>query len=142
MSPSSAGSPARQAGIRFLGHQNADELRHLYRNAVAVVVPSVCYEVFPMVVLEAFRQGTPIIARELGPFPEIVVRSQGGLLFKTDAELGAALASLAGDRSHRDALGQAGARAFKEYWHESIAMDSYLGVIREIADRRGLRRPS
>lgn len=128
--------------IRFLGQQNADELRHLYRNAIAVVVPSVCYEVFPMVVLEAFREGTPIIARELGPFPEIVARSRGGLLFKTEAELAAALASLAGDRPRRDALGEAGARAFKEYWHESIAMDSYLGVIREIADRRGLRRSS
>ncbi|HEU0221820.1 MAG TPA: hypothetical protein VFR34_06355, partial [Paracoccaceae bacterium] len=33
--------------------------------------PSRCYEVFPMVVLEAFREGTPIVARDLGPYPEI-----------------------------------------------------------------------
>jgi glycosyltransferase involved in cell wall biosynthesis len=128
--------------IRFLGQQNADELRQLYRRAIAVVLPSLCYEVFPMVVLEAFQEGTPIIARNLGPFPEIVARSRAGLLFKTDAELAAALASLAEDQSRRDALGEAGSRAFKEYWHESTALDSYLRVIREIADRRGLRRPS
>jgi glycosyltransferase involved in cell wall biosynthesis len=127
--------------IRFLGQQTADDLRHLYRRALAVVIPSVCYEVFPMVVLEAFREGTPIIARELGPFPEIIARSRGGLLFKTDAELAAALASLAENRPLRDALGEAGSRAFKDHWRESVAMNSYLGVIRDVAARRGLRPP-
>jgi glycosyltransferase involved in cell wall biosynthesis len=128
----------RGSRIRFLGQQSADQLRHLYHNAIAVVLPSVCYEVFPMVVLEAFQEGTPIIARDLGPFPEIVARSQGGLLFKTDQELAAALTALAEDRPRRDALGQAGTRAFKEFWHESNAMDGYFAVIREIAERRGL----
>ncbi len=124
--------------IRFLGQQSADRLRHLCRNAVAVVMPSVCYEVFPMVVLEAFREETPIIARALGPFPEIIARSQGGLLFHTNAELAAALDSLVRDRPRRDAMGLAGARAFKEHWHESVAMENYLRVIRDIAQRRGL----
>jgi glycosyltransferase involved in cell wall biosynthesis len=127
--------------IRFLGHQSADRLRELYRGAVAAVMPSVCYEVFPMVVLEAFREETPIVARALGPFPEIVARSQGGLLFTTEAELRSALDVLATDSARRDAMGRAGARAFNEHWHESVAMDRYLGLIREIAQRRGLTLP-
>ncbi|MEQ1896956.1 MAG: glycosyltransferase family 4 protein [Vicinamibacterales bacterium] len=130
-----AGSGRR---VRFLGQQTADQLRQLYRDAIAVVVPSVCYEVFPMVVLEAFREGTPIVARHLGPFPEIVERSAGGLLFTTTEELDTALSSLAADRRLRDNLGQAAARAFKALWSEPVAMESYFGVIRDIARRRHL----
>jgi glycosyltransferase involved in cell wall biosynthesis len=45
---------------------------------VAVVVPSVGYEVFPTVVLEAFAQGTPVIGHRLGPIPEML-DGRGGL---------------------------------------------------------------
>ena len=70
------------ARVKFLGHQNQEQLRTLYRRARAVVLPSICYEVFPMVILESFRESTPVIARRLGPYPEIVDQSQGGFLFE------------------------------------------------------------
>lgn len=124
--------------VRFLGAQTATRLRALYRNAIAVVVPSVCYEVFPMVVLEAFREGTPIVARHLGPFPEIVERSAGGLLFATTDELQGALTALATNQPLRDRLGRSAAAAFETHWSEPVAMDSYFGVIRDIARRRNI----
>ena len=46
--------------------------------SIPTIVPSVCYETFGIVLIEAFRQGSPVIARRLGPFPEIVERSGGG----------------------------------------------------------------
>ncbi len=122
--------------IRFLGNQTTGQLLGLYRDALAVVLPSICYEVFPMVVLEAFREGTPVIARGHGPFPEIIERSQGGLLFDTDEELGAAITSLASDAALREKMGAAGARAFTAYWSETVAMESYFGLIAEIARKR------
>jgi glycosyltransferase involved in cell wall biosynthesis len=124
--------------IKFLGQLGPDRLLELYRNAIGLIVPSVCYEVFPMVVLEAFRESTPIIARAIGPFPEIVSRSQGGLLFTTTEELSTCLNTLEQDRLHRDTLGRNGAKAFAEHWRESVAMDRYLGLIQDIAQRRGL----
>lgn len=124
--------------VRFLGQQPADHLRQLYRDAIAVVVPSVAYEVFPTVVLEAFRESTPIVARRLGPFPEIVERSGGGLLFSTPDELHGSLSSLAADRRLRDNLGQAAGRAFKALWSEPVAIERYLDVIRDVARRRRL----
>ncbi len=131
-----AGGAAR---VKFLGHLSPDRLTELYRQAVAAVIPSVCYEVFPMVVLEAFREATPIIGRALGPFPEIIEKSQGGLLFESRAELEDALNLLATNPARRDEFGRAGFRAFREYWEESVAIDKYLGIIREIASRRGLQ---
>ena len=132
-----AGSGRR---VRFLGQQPPDRLRQLYRDAIALVVPSVSYEVFPTVVLEAFREGTPIVARRLGPFPEIVERSGGGLLFTTPDDLRRSLSSLAADRRLRDNLGDAAERAFKALWSEPVAMERYLDVIRDIARRRHLDR--
>jgi glycosyltransferase involved in cell wall biosynthesis len=125
--------------VRFLGVMDAARLQTLYRHAIAVVMPSVCYEVFPMVVLEAFREGTPIVARRLGPFPEIIERSDGGLLFSTQDELRTAFTSLATNRALRDGLGERGQRAFRTHWDESVSLDRYFEVIREVAERRNDR---
>jgi glycosyltransferase involved in cell wall biosynthesis len=124
--------------IRFLGQLSPDALRPLYQHALAVVVPSACYEVFPMVVLEAFREGTPIIARALGPFPEIVAASQGGMLFQTQDELGSALVALTDDPELRTRLGAAGRAAFESRWSEAVALGSYFDVIEGVAKRRGI----
>jgi glycosyltransferase involved in cell wall biosynthesis len=124
--------------VRFLGFQSEDQLRILYRDALAAVIPSICYEVFPLVVLEAFREGTPIIARDLGPFPEIIRASDGGLLFDTPEEFDRAVSVLSADPSRRDAMGRAAAAAFDRNWREEVAMERYFAVIREVAQRRGL----
>lgn len=122
--------------VRFLGRLEPARLTVLYRHALAVVLPSVCYEVFPMVVLESFRERTPIVARRLGPFPEIIERSDGGLLFSTPDELRGALLSLASDRDRRDRLAANGERAFRTHWDESAFVGRYLDVIQEAAVRR------
>ena len=124
--------------VRFLGFLPEDRLRQLYRDAIAAVIPSICYEVFPLVVLEAFREGTPIIARDLGPFPEIIRASHGGLLYDTPEEFDGAVIELSTDSSRRNEMGRAAAAAFDRNWSEDVAMESYFAVIREVAKRRGL----
>lgn len=124
--------------VKFLGRQPMERLRQLYRDALAVVTPSVCYEVFPMVVLEAFREGTPIIARELGPYPEIVNETGGGLLFNDDASLKYTLERLANNPAEAEAMGARGLKAFQETWSEDVALARYFGIIRDVADRKGM----
>ena len=128
---------AGRANIKFLGRQPMDRLRTLYRNALAVVTPSVCYEVFPMVVLEAFREGTPIIARELGPYPEIVNATGAGLLFNDEASLKQALIRYAEEPALRGETRRKAASAFQEKWSEDVAMAAYFDVIRQAARKRG-----
>lgn len=124
--------------VKFLGKQPMDRLRQLYRDSLAVVTPSVCYEVFPMVVLEAFREGTPIIARELGPYPEIVNETGAGLLFKDDASLKQALQRLGNNPAEAEAMGALGLKAFQETWSEDVALARYFEIIRDVADRKGM----
>ena len=124
--------------INFLGQVEPEKLAGLYRDAVALIAPSLCYEVFPMVALEAFREGTPVIARNLGPYPQIVEESQGGLLFDDESGLRNAIAALASDPAYRDRLGASGRAALAERWTETTAVDEWLSLVRSIAVRKEL----
>lgn len=122
--------------VRFIGQRAPDALQSLYAGAIAVVVPSVCYETFGIILLEAFREATPVIARRLGPFPEIVQSSGGGLLFETDEELSDALSRLWKDPKLRQKLGEAGQRALESQWSERVVLEKYFELIHRIAEEK------
>lgn len=125
--------------VRFLGFQSDQQLKALYRGAVAVIVPSLFYENFPQVTIEAFRQQTPVVVRNLGGLPESVQESGGGFVYNSDAELEAALNKLLADASLRREMGLNGYRTYERNWTPEPHMQRYLGLIREIAAAKALR---
>lgn len=131
---------AGMPNVKFLGRVAPEELRRYYQNAIALVVPSECYETFGIVLIESFRQGTPVIARRLGPFPEIVEQSGGGELFSTREELLAAMRRLQCDPAYRESLAERGYAAYVERWSEHVVVPQYLDIVRRAAARRGHTR--
>lgn len=130
---------AQSAGIdrvRFLGRVPVKALRSYYEHAVALIVPSVCYETFGIILIEAFRHTTPVLARRLGPFPEIVDQAGGGELFGSSGELLQAMRRMLEDRPYRDRLARAGRQAFEAHWSEDAVMPRYLDIVRHAAERR------
>jgi glycosyltransferase involved in cell wall biosynthesis len=119
--------------VRFLSHVAREELSSLYRDAVAVILPSIAWEVSPLVVLEAFQQQTPVIARDLGGMPEYVEESGGGFIYGTDEELIAAMDRLLADRAQRDELGLRGYKAYSQKWTADAHLKRYLALIHDIA---------
>jgi glycosyltransferase involved in cell wall biosynthesis len=131
------GSP----NIRFLGYQSGVDLQRLYRNALAVVAPSINFEVAPpLVVMEGFRQQTPALVPDLGSMPEIIADSGGGFVYRDRDDLASRLALLAAEPGLRDELGRRGYRAFREKWTAAIHLARYFDLIVDAAERRG--RPS
>jgi glycosyltransferase involved in cell wall biosynthesis len=122
--------------VRFLGNKTKDELQVLYRNAIALVVPSICLEVFPLVVLEAFLQRTPAIVRNIGGLPEIIHGSGGGFVYDTEAQLLCAMEELLSDKRRRDHLCESGFRATVQKWSAEAHLASYLKLIGQIAASR------
>ncbi|MCA9738502.1 MAG: glycosyltransferase family 4 protein [Gemmatimonadota bacterium] len=123
--------------VRFLGRLDHEALERYYRHAVALIVPSVCFETFGIIIIESFKYRTPVLARRLGPFPEILTRSGGGELFDSEDELAAAMARLQQDPGRRRQLGDAGYQAYLTHWVESAAIPRYLDIVRRTAARTG-----
>jgi glycosyltransferase involved in cell wall biosynthesis len=123
--------------VRFLGRVAPDDLDRYYRHAIALIVPSVCYETFGIILIESMRQGTPVLARRIGPFPEIINRSNGGLLFETPGELASAMLQLQDDPSLRDRLAAQGREGFLKYWSENAVIPAFLDVVKRAAQRTG-----
>ena len=124
--------------VHFLGRMHPSALAPLYRDALALLVPSIGFETFGIVILEAFAQGTPAIVHDLGALPETIAESGGGLVYRSDAELTGALERLRLDPALRADLGERGRRAWLERWSEDPHIAGYLSAIeaaREVARR-------
>jgi glycosyltransferase involved in cell wall biosynthesis len=125
------------SNIRFLGHKNETELRVLYDGAMAIIIPSITYEMAPLVTLEAFRQQTPVIVRNLGGMPEPVQETGGGFIYNTDEELLAAMDQLCRDGSLRKQLGLLGYQGLRRNWTADVHLKHYFELIGQIALARG-----
>ena len=115
--------------VRFLGAVQFEELRALCANAVALIVPSVCYETFGLGLIESFRESTPVIARAVGPLPEIVRQAGAGLLFTTPEELLAAMRRIQHEPGVRARFASAARQAFLESWAENVVVPRYLEIV-------------
>ncbi len=122
--------------IRFLGHLSSRTLQAAYRQAVAVIVPSLGLESFTQVVIEAFAQQTPVIARKVGGLPELIEESGGGFVYTTEQELVAAMDQLVADPSYRRKLGLCGYQAYQQKWTAEAHLQRYFELIREIVATR------
>ena len=122
--------------VHFLGALPQERIREFYRNAIAVLVPSICYEVFGLIVVEAYQQRTPVIAHALGGLTELVEQSQGGFLYQKPDELLAAMERLRTDPALRREMGDRGYQMFEERWSESAHLETYFGLIEETARRK------
>lgn len=69
-------------GVHRLGRLPSAGVLNEMNRALAVVVPSIWYETFGMVVVEAFACGTPVIASRIGVLPYLVKEGETGLLFE------------------------------------------------------------
>ena len=124
-----AGAP----NIEFVGHLADGELETLYAGALAVLVPSLLFEVSPAVVLESFANGTPVIARDIGALSELVQDSGGGLLYTREDELDAALDRVARERH---VLGGRARRAYEETWSADAHFARYFSLIETLSAAR------
>lgn len=127
-----AGSPR----IRFTGQVAGAELAALYAHCIACVVPSAVVEVFPLVVLEAFAHGAPVIAHDIGALAEMIAESGGGVLYRDEDELVEALARLAGDAPLRAGLAANARRAATGPWSEDAFLARYVGLVSDLARRK------
>jgi glycosyltransferase involved in cell wall biosynthesis len=128
-----AGNPR----VKFLGTVAQDALGRYNAHAVASLVPTAGFETFGFVIIEAFRRGTPVIARRIGPLPELVDACGGGETFRTPDELEQALRRIQHEPGRRERLASAAYQGFAERWTESAVMPRFFDLLARIARERG-----
>jgi glycosyltransferase involved in cell wall biosynthesis len=128
---------AAPRNVSFTGLLDRASLQATYAGARFAVVPSVWWETFGLVAVEAMGHGLPVIAARSGALPEIVLEGETGLLVPPgDAPaLAAALMALWADPQRCATLGAAArARAVEHFNRDKYfqgIMDVYTQVIGE-----------
>lgn len=122
--------------VHFLGRLEFATLRRYYAQAIAAVVPSLCYETFGFPVIEAWASGTPVIVHDIGALPELVHGGGGGLIYRSAAELMDALDRLRTDITLRNELGQRGYQRYLAEYSEAPHLRRYYTLIDTIERSR------
>jgi len=116
--------------VEFLGFCSRELMLETVQSARMQVVPSECYENFPMVILEAYACGTPVVASRQGSLDEIVVEGETGVKFEPRNPKDMA-DKINGLNSTLDAQASMRTRARKEF-DEKYSQASNLCLLRKL----------
>jgi len=70
---------AATGDVDYLGSISSAEVLDQLRRSIALVAPSIWFEGFPLVLLQAYATGTPVIASRIGSLAELVEDGATGL---------------------------------------------------------------
>ena len=110
--------------VEFKGYLQKKELSKFIQESRFIVIPSRCYEGFPMAILEAACHGKPAIAPNHGGFTEIIGQGENaiGKLFEpgnTD-DLDKQIAELWNNQTLTEELGEKAFRKLKEHYDSEV----------------------
>ena len=102
--------------VELCGRLTGKELNHFFHNAAFIVVPSLWYEGFPSVMIEAMSLGRPLIVAGIGGLPEIIGGGKAGLIVPPGdvPKLANAIATLWNDSERRQILARNGFERVRE----------------------------
>lgn len=125
-----------------LGHQSGTEVRALMAGAAVLVVPSICYEAFGLVAIEAFACATPVVASRIGALADLVQDGVTGLLFEPGnaADLEAKLRWAVSNPEQMRQMGKKARQQYEQRYaperNHGMLMDIYALAMREFAERQ------
>jgi len=112
------------AGVTRLGSLPGEAVRGEMSHALALVVPSICYENFPRTIAEAFACSLPVIASRIGALADIMRDGETGLLFDPGNPRDLA-DKLAWSLANRERMAEMGRNARAQYEAEFSAEVNY-----------------
>ncbi len=110
--------------VTALGVLDQKAVQKEMQQAAFLVMPSECYEGFPMVLVEAFSQGLPVLASRLGGMAEIIENGVTGLHFEAGNPVDLA-EKVRWMIANPDACRQMGINARNEYLAKYTAEKNY-----------------
>ncbi len=124
---------ALDGNVRFLGRES--HIFDLIRAFDVFILPSVGYEDFPNVILEAMSMGKPVIGTRVAGIPEQVADGDTGLVVEpADArQLASAIVRLLRNSEERKDMGRKGRERFNALFSCDRAISNYSALYSELA---------
>ncbi|MDX9818274.1 MAG: glycosyltransferase family 4 protein [Desulfococcus multivorans] len=124
--------------IRFLGQLPYNETQDILARASMLILPSLCFEGFPMVIREAFALGVPVAASRLGAMADIVEDWKTGVLF-TPGDAGDILRKVRGVWEKPERLAEMAVNARRVFEEKYTSVRNYemlMGIYQQARERR------
>ena len=136
-----AGTSDAARSISFLGNLPHAEAMKRLSSAKLLILPSLCFEGFPMVVQEAYAYGVPVSASNIGSLPHLITENRTGALFapgNTESLLASVQRLLADDTQLRT-LGSQAKQEFDSKYTAGKNYDMLMSIYRSAAVHRGAK---
>lgn len=116
--------------VTFPGMLSRGGIAEFYRRARFLVVPSVWYETFGLVAVEAMSHGIPVIASKIGGLQEIVRDGETGFHFEPGnaEDLAEKMRILWNDPARCRAMGQAGRAVVQREYSEDVYFGNLMNA--------------
>lgn len=116
--------------VEFLGFCDRNTIMSTVARAAFQIIPSEWYEGFPMVVVEAYACGTPVVASQIGSLDEIVVEGVTGVKFVpgNPQDLAAKVKALWHNAELRSKLRLSARTAFEKKYSEETNFEALMTI--------------
>jgi glycosyltransferase involved in cell wall biosynthesis len=116
--------------VEFLGRLAGDDLLNFYRKSRILVAPSLWFEPFGMVVVDAMALGVPVIASKIGGLPYLVQDGVNGLMFEpgNPKDLVLKVRRLWDDPLLCNQMGEAGQQKVAQQYSQKAYYDNLMTV--------------
>lgn len=127
--------------VEFLGQLPYPHVQQLLACARLLVLPSLSFEGFPMVIREAFALGVPVAGSRLGAIASIVEEGRTGVLFKPgdSVDLFRAVQALWSEGSLLQELGRTARTVFEDEYTEEKNHQRLLAIYHHAVETRRAR---
>ncbi len=124
----------KSKNIEVLGRLPYEKVREYLKNAAFLIFPSTCYEVLPMVILEAFACGVPVLARDIGGIREVVKNAENGSLFvyNNSDDLAEKINFLFENRQLIEDMGRNARKTYEQHYSIKENYDGLFSIYRTI----------
>ncbi|TMQ68754.1 MAG: glycosyltransferase family 4 protein [Candidatus Eisenbacteria bacterium] len=127
------GEIADLPAAKMLGRIDRASLLDLMHQTRLLIVPSLCFEGFPITLLEGLATGCPIVASDIGALGEIIRSGENGVLVPLGdgAALARAIQRLNDEPAERERLSRAARASFVERFTPERSCQALVNIYRD-----------